>query len=123
MTIGKTNCTANLVGTGVCNVVVVQRVINASLGGACRTGTGSVSHNVTLNWTASPTSGLSGYFVYRASTSGGPYAKLTATPVTGTSYSDSSVLGGTTYYYVTTAVSGSTESAYSNQAQASVPTP
>jgi hypothetical protein len=36
MTLGSSPCTANIAGAAVCNVVVVQRVVNASLpGGKC----------------------------------------------------------------------------------------
>ena len=37
MAIGSSPCTADIVGVGVCNAAVVQRVANASLGGACLT--------------------------------------------------------------------------------------
>ena len=41
-----------------------------------------------------------------------------------TAYDDSSVAAGQTYYYVTTAVDGTgTESTYSNQVKAAIPTP
>lgn len=43
-----------------------------------------------------------GYNVYRST--GGVYTKLNATPVTSTSYSDSTVATGNTYYYYVTAV-------------------
>ena len=77
---------------------------------------------MTLNWTASTSSNVTGYNVYRATRSGGPYTKLTSAPVAGTSYTDVTVQGGQTYYYVTTAVdSGNNESVYSNQVTAVVP--
>ena len=42
MALGVSPCTANIVGAGICNVVMVQRVINASLpGGTCVTGSGT----------------------------------------------------------------------------------
>ena len=37
MDLGKLPCTANIDGVGVCNLIVVQRVINASLGETCLT--------------------------------------------------------------------------------------
>jgi fibronectin type 3 domain-containing protein len=41
-----------------------------------------------------------------------------------TAYTDSTVVSGTTYYYVATAVDGSSkESGYSNQAPAVIPNP
>src|SRR5689334_14157797 len=121
--LGLSTCNANILGTGVCNVVVVQRVVNASLGQSCVTGTGGgpVAHSVTLTWNASTSSGVTGYKVYRGSVSGGPYSLL-STPGLVTTYTDNSVQSGQVYYYVTTAV-GSTESGYSNQAQATIPVP
>jgi hypothetical protein len=80
-------------------------------------------HSVSLSWTDDG-SGIVGYYVYRGSVSGGPYTKITSALDTPASYSDNSVLAGQTYYYVTTAVDGTgTESAYSNEAQAVIPTP
>jgi fibronectin type 3 domain-containing protein len=76
---------------------------------------------VTLNWTAS-TSTVSGYNVYRSTTSGAGYAKINSSLVGAVTYADSTVQGGNTYYYVTTAVDSSgTESAFSNQATAVIP--
>ena len=65
-----------------------------------------------------------GYNVYRATISGGPYTKINSALDGSTTYTDSTVQAGTTYYYVTTAVDGSgTESTHSNQVQAVIPTP
>lgn len=81
------------------------------------------SYLVNLSWTAS-TSAVTGYNVYRGTASGGPYVILNSSPVSGTSYTDTSVQLGQTYYYVVTAVSpNGAESVYSNQATAPVPTP
>jgi fibronectin type 3 domain-containing protein len=94
-------------------------------GGGSLMQSASPSHSVTLTWTASTTSGVTGYNVYRSATTGGPYTKLTSTALgaTTTTYTDSSVIAGATYYYVATALVGSTESGYSTQASAAVPTP
>lgn len=120
MSLGLAPCTANILGIGVCNVVVVQRVINA-MGGTCTIGN---SHTVSLAWVASTSSNVSGYKVYRATTSGGPYTILSTSLVNGTSYTDSTVQAGQTYYYVVSAVDvSSNESVYSNEAQAAVPFP
>lgn len=87
------------------------------------TGVTTVSHSVTLGWSDS-SSGVSGYNVYRGSTSGGPYARINATVDPSTNYVDSSVSSGQTYYYVTTAVgTNGVESAYSSQVQAVIPSP
>jgi Abnormal spindle-like microcephaly-assoc'd, ASPM-SPD-2-Hydin len=87
-------------------------------------GTGIVSqnHGVDLSWTASSSQNVVGYNIYRGNQSGGPYAKINSSLDSSTSYTDSSVTDGNTYYYVTTAVnSDNEESVYSNQAQATIP--
>lgn len=86
------------------------------------TGTGAaVSYSTELSWTAS-TSSVTGYNVYRSTTSGGSYTKLNPSVDSNTSYSDTSVQAGLTYYYVVTSVSSSgAESVYSNQVSAAIP--
>jgi acid phosphatase type 7 len=73
------------------------------------------SSQVTLAWAAS--AGATSYIVKRATVAGGPYAAI-ATGVTATSYVDSDVTNGTTYYYVVSAMNAAGESANSNQASA-----
>jgi hypothetical protein len=81
----------------------------------------AIAHWVDLSWNAS-TSVVVGYNIYRGTTSGGPYTKLNSSQVLLTTYTDSTVQSGLTYYYVTTAVdSGGTESIYSNEVQAVIP--
>ena len=80
---------------------------------------GNVGNNkVALSWTFNPGNGTgaSGYNVYRSLTSGGPYTKI-ATGLTNTSYTDTGLTNGTTYYYVVTATAGAGafESANSNE--------
>jgi hypothetical protein len=207
MVLNPATCTANIQAPGVCDIVTVQRVVNAALTGTCVTGTGSqtwsisgtispvaagtgvtvtlsggasttattdasgnyifsglmngtytatpsktgytfspasqpvtisganqtainftavssIPHSVTLNWVASTSSNVTGSNIYRATTSGGPYTKISSSPGNATSYVDSVVQSGLTYYYVVTAVDSSgNESAYSNQAQAVIPSP
>jgi fibronectin type 3 domain-containing protein len=85
------------------------------------TGVASGPHTVALNWAAS-SSTVSGYNVYRSTTSGSGYVLNNSSLVSGLSYTDSSVQSGTSYYYVTTAVdSNGDESVYSNEAQAVIP--
>jgi centrosomal CEP192-like protein len=85
------------------------------------TGVAPVTHSVDLSW-APTTSSVTGYNVYSSQISGGPYSKLTASPVATTSYTDGSVTAAQTYYYVVTAVSSTSgESAYSPQVSATVP--
>jgi hypothetical protein len=84
---------------------------------------GTGAHDVVLSWTDS-SSGITGYNIYRGTTSGGESTTpLNSSPVTGTTYTDTSVSAGQTYYYVVTAVDGSTQSSDSSQASATVPTP
>ncbi|MGH2594990.1 MAG: metallophosphoesterase, partial [Actinomycetota bacterium] len=73
--------------------------------------------NVSLSWTANGEPDLAGYNVYRATSPGVP---VSGTPLNGGSlvaaatFSDNSVVGGTDYYYVVTAVDTS-----ANQSSAS----
>jgi fibronectin type 3 domain-containing protein len=80
-------------------------------------------HNVVLTWTAS-TSSVVGYNVYRGTQSGGPYTKVNIALVGGTTFTDFSVVSGTTYFYVVTAVDSlNHESPLSNEAKAVIPIP
>lgn len=95
--------------------------LKESLTGTGTSSTGTTSHNVTLSWNAS-SSPVSGYNVYRGTVSGGPYTKINPSLEAATVYTDSTVQGATTYYYVATSVdSSSDESAFSNQTVAKVP--
>jgi fibronectin type 3 domain-containing protein len=90
---------------------------------ASATITVAAPHSVNLTWLPSSSSGISYYNVYRGTVSVGPYTLLRS-GVTSTSYTDSNVQSGSTYYYVATAVdSNGMESAYSAQAQALIPMP
>jgi hypothetical protein len=71
--------------------------------------------SVALAW--NPVSGASEYHVLRSTTSGGPYSQIGTS--TTTSFTDSAVTGGTTYFYVVRAANSPTcESGNSNQASA-----
>jgi len=88
------------------------------------TGTTPPVHTVLLSWTASTSSNLASYNVYRGTTSGGPYSEIGSVPEATTTFTDTSVTDGQTYYYVTTTVnSGGQESTYSKQATAVIPAP
>jgi hypothetical protein len=82
-----------------------------------------VQFSVALSWTASTSSGVTGYYAYRSTTQGSGYAKLNpSSPVSILQYSDATVLAGQTYYYVVTAIDSSgVESAFSGPATAIIP--
>ena len=82
-------------------------------GAAARAG----AHSVSLTWTASVDSGA-GYNVYRLAgacpaTGSGGFTKITATALTGTAYTDSTVVAETYCYYATAVLNGA-ESVASN---------
>ena len=70
---------------------------------------------VALSWNAS--TGATSYSVKRSTTNGGPYTNL-ATGVTTTSFTNTGLTNGTTYYYVVSAINGNGESQNSAQASA-----
>jgi hypothetical protein len=90
---------------------------------ASGSGTSTAQHKVGLSWSPSKST-VSGYNVYRGTAAGGPYSKLNSQSLVSTSYTDSSVASGKTYFYVTTAVTSSgAESSKSNEVRAMIPTP
>ncbi len=81
------------------------------------------NQSVSLSWTAPFNNGgsaITSYNIYRATSSGGE--ALVKSGVTGTSYTDTGLTNGTTYYYEVTAVNGVGEGGSSNEASA-VPAP
>jgi hypothetical protein len=58
---------------------------------------------VPLTWTPSTSAGVTGYRVYRGTST----TPLNSTPVTGTTYTDTTVAAGTTYSYTVTALDSS----------------
>jgi hypothetical protein len=79
------------------------------------------AHSATLSWNPSATEGV-GYRVYRSTQSGQSYALLNSEPVSTTSFTDSTVEKGETYFYVVTAVDADfNESGYSNEVFATIP--
>jgi len=84
---------------------------------------GTGTHSVLLEWTPSPTAGVA-YNVFRGVSSGGEgTTPLNASPVSATSYTDTNVASGQTYFYTVEAVDSGGSSAPSNEAQAGIPTP
>ncbi|HWW78116.1 MAG TPA: fibronectin type III domain-containing protein, partial [Steroidobacteraceae bacterium] len=95
---------------------VASTVIPAAPAGLAAT---AGNAQASLTWSAS--SGATSYHVKRATTSGGPYTQVGAP--TSTSYTDTSLTNGTTYYYVVTAVDSAGESVTSSQASATPAAP
>lgn len=69
-----------------------------------------------LSWTAS--SGASSYIVFRGASPQIYTKSVLASGLTGTSYTDSTAVGGTTYYYQVTAVNSDGQSSPSNDVTA-----
>jgi hypothetical protein len=115
--------TSSGVGSGTLTVVsnATTKQISIPLSGKGLNKTQTSKHSVTLAWDASSGS-IIGYYVYRSSKPSGPYARLNSASTPSTSYSDTTVSNGQTYYYVVTAVNSSNiESTDSNTASASIP--
>ncbi|HEY1218634.1 MAG: hypothetical protein ABSE42_19725 [Bryobacteraceae bacterium] len=122
MSIGATPCTLNIMGANVCNVVVVQRIVNAVMGQGCVVGT----HSVVLTWGASTagTYPIAGYNVFRAPSSAPTaYVQINTALVTTTlTYTDAAVSNSAEYYYAVTAVdTQGTPSGYCTPATATIP--
>lgn len=96
---------------------------------ACLALQAQATHQVTLSWTDTANPAGTTYNVYRQTGSCPPgqivnpvgWTKLTTTPITAMSFADASVVGGMSYCYVITAVSGTSESVPSNSEPAQVP--
>jgi HYDIN/CFA65/VesB family protein/ASPM-SPD-2-Hydin domain-containing protein len=116
--------TPNLAGTATANLVFASDAANSpSTVPLTGIGVAVIAHNVALTWNASKDVVI-GYEIYRSPTSGGSYTKINPVLDASTSYTDSSVNSGSTYYYVVTAVDASdVESSRSNEVQAVVPSP
>jgi Abnormal spindle-like microcephaly-assoc'd, ASPM-SPD-2-Hydin len=77
-------------------------------------------YSVSLSWNAS-TSSVVGYNIYRGATPGA-YSKINTAVDPNTTYTDSTVTAGATYYYAATSVNTSgVESSYSTPIQVTIP--
>lgn len=68
---------------------------------------------ILLGWRANPEPNITGYHVYRSLASKTGYTRLTASAVTGLTYTDTPAGGNKTYYYKVSAVSAAGEGAAS----------
>ena len=84
-------------------------------------GTATPAHRVTLAW-RSPASSVAGFHVYRGVSAQGPFTRLTSSLHPQATFTDASVVGGSTYFYSTTAVNRKgKESKRSNQVKVTIP--
>jgi len=124
-----TNLRLNVTGGGTTNGTNVdvqtdnsssaQRWIISAVGSqAAPTGLSATGGNaqVGLSWTAA--AGATSYNIHRGTSSNGQNSTPIATGVTGTSYTNTGLTNGTTYYYKITATGSSGTSGYSNEASA-----
>ena len=86
-------------------------------------GVAAGAHSADLSWDPSKDIVI-GYNVYRGGRRGGPYTQVNPVLDSATNYTDSTVNGGATYFYVVTAVNAANqESPFSNEVKVVIPTP
>ena len=108
----------------------VAMVVTAACGGGSATtqvvsnpSSSAQAHSVVLSWTASTTSTVTAYYVYRSTVSGPPYKLIASLPSSTTTYTDTGVTAGVTYYYVVTSLDqDQVQSDYSTEVEAAIPT-
>lgn len=82
---------------------------------------GTGTHSVLLQWTASTTAGVT-YNVFRGTSSGGEgTSPVNSSAISGTTYTDTNVTSGQSYFYTVEAVDSGGSSTASNEAQANIP--
>lgn len=96
-------------------VILTPSTLPPPLPAPTRPSSVAADHSVWLFW--NPVAIASGYNVKRATVSGGPYTTI-ATGVSSTSYVDRTVVNGTRYYYVVSALADTRESANSKETTA-----
>ena len=102
------------------NIRLVSNASNSPHGVFSGKGTQVGQHKVTLAWASAAVA--VGYNIYRGAAANGPYTKINVSPHPTSTFTDASVVGGETYFYMTTAVSkGGRESNYSNQVRVAIP--
>ena len=104
------------------SLVIASSASNSTLMVALSgSGTAASGHSVIVSWASGDPTAVA-YLVFRSAVSGGPYAPLTASPLTELSYTDSTVSSGSTYFYVVTELDAAgDESPFSSEVSATVP--
>ena len=100
------------------NVAAAIQQLNTTAIPAAPTNLAATAGNAqaSLTWTAS--AGATSYSVLRGTTNGGPYSTTVATGLTTTSFVNTGLTNGTTYFYVARATNAAGTSGNSNQASA-----
>lgn len=109
-------CAVNVNGQGSQSASISLTPGAAALAAPSLSVQSSGSTSVSLSWTS--VTGAASYNVYRSTAAGGEGSVPLATGTTSTSYSDSGLTSGTTYYYKVVAVGPAGEGAFSNEASA-----
>ena len=87
------------------------------------TGVAQTAHDVSLSWSPGDSKAV-GYNIYRGTAQSGPFQAINSALDASTTYIDSTVASGHTYYYATTEVDAQgQQSGYSNVTQAVIPSP
>ena len=108
---------------GAVSAASVSIASNATNSPTTITLSGTGTHWIELTWHASATNGVM-YNVFRGTSPGGENATpLNSSPISGTTYMDTTVTPGQNYYYTVEAVDPGGSSAPTNETQGDVPTP
>ena len=124
---GTTDADASIgIGIGAGAYSLYNSATNSGGGGggsvpASPTGVAAAAANAQVNLTWLASSGASGYYVKRSTTSGGPYTQVAS--LSALLYADNGVTNGTKYFYVVSALNTAGESANSAEANATPAAP
>lgn len=108
--------------SGYSNVAAVSTIMPAPTAPSGLAAVALSSSQISLQW--SDNSGTeTGFGIQRSASSAGPFTSIAQVAANSTSWTDSSVIAGTTYYYKVYATGQSSNSGYSNPAFATPPVP
>jgi hypothetical protein len=117
----KVTCAPQAAGSAKGNIKFSSTADNTPQASFNGNGTQTAAHSVSLSWRP-PHASVVGYNVYRGSDPKGPFTKITGSPHPNSSFTDGSVVGGASYFYITTAVNKKgKESKPSNQVHVTIP--
>lgn len=81
------------------------------------------NHSVTIVWSWAQGAGdlATGFHILRSATTGGPYSVVGTVPVTVLTYTDTTVVAGSKYFYTVTAFDAAGDSAPGNEVSVTIP--